>query len=586
MSQVSGTLITRNYSNFRGVDFSNRKDEVYLSRTPDALNMWKNYKSTGGKAIETRPDVELLKEYSASIFGHFFYEYNGETHEIVHSGTNLYDDDNIIYEDMAEHKSLFFVFNNKLYIKDATNYLVYDGENCTPVVGFIPTTTIGRSPAGGGSAYQPFNLLSPYRKNGFVADGSSTEYNLDAEQIDGDVRAWITDEDGHEQETTAFTVNTNAGIVTFNTAPSEPLTTGHDNVIIQFKKEIEGNADRINKCTLVEMFDMRVFVSGNPDYPNGLFNCERNDPTYFSDYGYVEDGTNDSSIKSLVTGNNALWVLKEPSQSNTTIFYHNPVIDYDASKLVKGYPSVHSSISTGCKTLGVNFSDTICFFSDRGLEGITGDVTTEQTLSHKSSFVDNRLLNEDNYDNMILEEWEGYLLVMIDNKIYLADSRQMATVVDHPEYEWYYFELDQKITGSLVKNGILYLSTEEIEKVNGVPTTKYRIYTLTNDDKTRRIPAYWTTIEDEFNYPQYQKTTNKKGCVVDLDGDEITVYAKTDNNSFDLVKNIQNIRHKDYMVARIKKKKWKSIQLKFSSKKPFNIYSSTLEAYVGSYVKR
>lgn len=582
-TQVSGALISRNYSNFRGVDFSNRKDEVNLFRTPDALNMWKNYKSTGGKAIETRPDVELLKEYSASIFGHFFYDYNGETHEIVHSGTNLYDDDNIIYENMAEHKSLFFVFNNKLYIKDATNYLVYDGNTCTPVVGFIPTTTIGRSPAGGGTLYQDVNLLSPYRKNSFVADGNSTEYNLDAEQIDGDVRVWVIDEDGHEQETTAFTVNANAGIVTFTTAPSEPLTTGQDNVIIQYKKTVEGYADRILKCTLLENFDNRVFFSGNPDYPNFLWHCSLNDPTYCSDLDYYAEGVDDAKVKSIVAGNNALWVLKAPSQSNTTIFYHNPVIDSEYGKV---YPSTHSSISTGCKTKGVNFNDTICFFSERGLEGITGDVTTEQTLSHKSSFVDNRLLNEENYDNMILEEWEGYLLVMIDNKIYLADSRQQATVVDHTEYEWYYFELDQKITGSLVKNGILYLSTEEIEKVNGVPTTKYRIYTLTNDNKTRRIPAYWTTIEDEFNYPQYQKTTNKKGCVVDLDGDEITVYAKTDNNSFDLVKNIQNIKHKDYMVVRIKKKKWKSIQLKFYSKKPFNIYSSTLEAYVGSYVKR
>jgi hypothetical protein len=584
VGQTSGSLIRRNYSDFKGVDFSNRKDEIFLYRTPDALNMWKNYKATGGKSIETRPDVELLKEYSNAIFGHFFYEYNNKTHEIVHSGTNLYDDDNVIYEEMAEHKSHFFVFNNKLYIKDATNYLVYDGNTCTPVVGFIPTTTIGRSPAGGGSTYQPVNLLSPYRKNGFVADGSSTEYKLDAEQIDGDVRAWITDEDGHEQETTAFTVNTNAGIVTFTTAPSEPLTTGQDNVIIQYKKEIEGYADRINKCTLVEMFDMRVFVSGNPDYPNGLFNCERNDPTYFSDYGYVEDGSNDSNIKSLVTGNNALWVLKEPSQSNTTIFYHNPVIDYDDNKLVKGYPSVHSSISTGCKTLGVNFNDTICFFSDRGLEGITGDVTTEQTLSHKSSFVDNRLLNEEHYDDMLLAEWEGYLLTIIDNKIYLADSRQLATVTDHIEYEWYYFELNQKVTNATVKNGILYLCTEEKVKENGQYVDKYRIYSLTNNSENRNVKAYWTTIEDEFNYPQYQKTTNKKGCVVDVEGKEVKLYVKTDNKSFEYLSTLTNT--KGYVVPRIKKKKWKSIQLKFESNKPLSVFSSTLEAYVGSYVKR
>ena len=48
---VSGTLITRNYKNFRGVDFSNRKDEVSFYRSPDALNVWKNYKSSNGRCI-------------------------------------------------------------------------------------------------------------------------------------------------------------------------------------------------------------------------------------------------------------------------------------------------------------------------------------------------------------------------------------------------------------------------------------------------------------------------------------------------------------------------------------------------------
>ena len=35
MAQVSGSLISRNYSGFRGVDFSNRKDEVSLYHSPD-----------------------------------------------------------------------------------------------------------------------------------------------------------------------------------------------------------------------------------------------------------------------------------------------------------------------------------------------------------------------------------------------------------------------------------------------------------------------------------------------------------------------------------------------------------------------
>ena len=64
MPEVSGDLITRNYSNFRGVDFSNT--EVALYRSPDAINMWKDYKKMG-TSIETRPDIVLFKELKNTV---------------------------------------------------------------------------------------------------------------------------------------------------------------------------------------------------------------------------------------------------------------------------------------------------------------------------------------------------------------------------------------------------------------------------------------------------------------------------------------------------------------------------------------
>lgn len=576
---VSGSLITRNYSNFKGVDFSNRKDEVNLYRSPDALNMWRNYKSTSGRCIETRPDIELLKEYSDTIFGLFFYNSNDKSEMIVHSGKKLYANDSVIYESMAEHKSNFFIFDNILYIKDGTNYLMYDGTEVKEVVGYIPTTSISRAPSGGGTIYEDVNLLSNLRKNTFTADGESTEYFLDVPYLDEDseVKVWIND----EEITEGFTVDYDAGKVTFTTAPTEPLTDGQDNVVIQFSKTTEGYADRIKKCELVEVFDNRVFFSGNPDYPNMLWHCSLNDPSYCSDLDYYAEGVDDSKVKSIVAGNNALWVMKEPSQSNTTIFYHNPTIDSDYGKI---YPSTHSSISTGCVTTGINFNDTICFFSERGLEAISGDVTTEQVIGHKSTLVDTRLLNEENYNNMILEEWEGYLLVIVGSKMYLADSRQLTSINNNPEYEWFYFEFDKEIVSTRVKNGVLYLCVEEEVKENNESVIKHRIYTLTNFNDTREVEAYWTTLEDEFKYPQYQKITNKKGCVLDMEGSEISVYARANDKEFDLIKKYENT--KGYVVPRIKKKKWKTIQLKFYSKKPFSLYSCTLESYIGSYVKR
>ena len=589
MTQTSGRLITRNYANFRGVDFSNRKDEVNINRSPDALNMWKNYKNSNGKCIETRPDVELLDEYSNTIFGLFFYEEG----VLVHSGTKLYlGSENEIFDGLAEHKSNFFVFDNKIYIMDGTNYFVYDGTNVTPVTGFIPTTTISRNPAQGGVTYEDVNLLSPYRKNSFCADGTSTEYYLDSKNIDTDFtpKAWIADNTGQMVETSDFVVDYTEGKLTFTTAPDVPLTDGQDNVVIQYKKDT-GSANTIKKCTLVEVFDNRVFASGNPDYPNRLWHCSLNDATYWSDLDYYDEGTIDSPVKALVAGNNALWVLKAPSKSNTTIFYHNPTID---SKYGKIYPSTHSSISTGCTTTGINFNDTICFYSEKGLEAITSDITTEQTISHKSSLVDAKLLNEENYNQMQLVEWQGYLLTIIGNKIYLADSQAYSQVNDHYEYEWFYFDINKQVSAATVlnvqnineenlKTGDLVLCTTEIVKENGTPTNKYRLYALNNYNKNRQVEAYWTTIEDEFNYPQYQKITNKKGCVIDAEGD-LRVYARTDNKDFDMIKDYKN--KKGYVVPRIKKKKWKSIQLKFYSKKPFELYSSTLESYVGSYIKR
>lgn len=561
---VAGTLVTRNYTNFRGVDFSNRKDEVSLYRSPDSKNMWKNYKNNKGKCVESRPDIELVETMTDSVLGLFFYTYSGTKHMIIHAGTHLYDGENVIYSAMAEHESKFFVYGKILYIKDGTNYLKYNGTTCSVVEGKIPMTSIARSPSGGGTIYEDVNLLTGVRQNSFVGDGSSKNYYVDSESFDSDytVRAWV-----NGTETSAFTTTPGTGKVTFTTAPSAPDTDGQANVVIQFRKTITGYRNRIDKCTLVEVFDNRVFFSGNPDYPNTVWHCSLDDPEYVSDLDYYEEGIDDSQIKALVAGNNALWVFKEPSQTNTTVFYHNPTIDDTYGKV---YPSIHSSISMGCTATGINFNDDIVFFSPRGMEGISGDVTTEQVLAHRSTLVDNKLLNETHYDQMKLAEWQGYLLVACDNHVYLADSRAMMTNNDHNEYEWFYWEFDSNITGMLVDNETLYLVMDK------------KICTLTETETN--IDAYWTTLEDEFGYPQYRKTTNKRGCVADVQGEKITVYSKLDNKNFEIIKEYKN--QKGYIAIKIKEKKWKSISLKFTSRSPFGLFSATLESYVGSYLKR
>lgn len=563
----SVTLVPRVYSSFRGVDF--RGEEVNLVRSPDSLNVWKDYKEI--ESIRTRPDMELVEVFDLTVYGMFFYQVGNKKMLLVHSGTTLYriieGERAVLYEGLNPRKSEAFIYNNIWYFKDGINYLQYDGDEILEVVGYIPTTSISRNPGGGGTTHEDVNMLTSLRKNSFVADGESKDYYLDAKEIDSDFQV-IAIVNDRVLDVAEYEVDTTNGKVTFSVAPTEPLTDGQDNVFITFRKTVAGHRNRINQCTLLQVFDNRVFFSGNPDYPNTVWHCSLNDPSYCSDTDYYNEGLNLAAVKGMVAGNNALWVFKEPSQENTTVFYHTPTIDSEYGKL---YPSTHSSVSTGCVGAAVNFNDDIIFFSDRGMEAINGDVTTEQVLAHRSSLVDRKLLarSRDLYSEMLLEEWKGYLLAFVGKEVYLADSRAMFTNENHMEYEWFYWELDKEIVCTRVHEGILYLGTST------------GIYTLTN--ATNPVKSYWTTPIDKFKYPQYLKTTNKKGCVVEAEG-SLDVYVKTNGSEWEKVGTYEDIT--DYFACRIKRKKFKDIQLKFYSETRFSLETATLECYVGRYIKR
>ena len=557
---MAGELVSRIYSNFRGVDF--RGEEINLMRSPDSLNMWKDYKKT--ESIRTRPAMDLKHSFAKTIHGVFFF---GNL-MLVHSGTELYKVEDgvksLLYSGLKDAKSDSFVYEEKWYFKDGAHYLVYDGETIKEVEGYVPTTTIGRKPSGGGTKYEDVNMLTGRRKNSFLADGGSFDFYLDVMNIDEDFSPIVTVNDA--VVTSGYTVDYKAGKISFiSAAPDAPQTDGQDNVIVEFRKTVEGYRETIENCTLLQVFDNRVFFSGNKNHPNTIWHCSLNDPGYVSDLDYYREGLDTAQVNGLVAGNNALWVFREPSSANTTVFYHTPTLDDEYGKI---YPSTHSSVTTGCVGKAINFNDDIVFFSERGMEGISGDITTEQVVAHRSSLVDRKMIAEDEYKDMILKEWEGYLFVFIGSKAYLADSRTAFTNENHIEYEWFYWDLEKKITCANVQSGVLYLGTED------------GIYTLTGDAD---VESYWVTPKDKFKSPHKLKTTNKRGSVAEATGD-IHVYAKTEETDFEHISTHESVE--DYFVSRIKRKKFKDLQLKFYSPTRFSLETVTIEAIIGGYIKR
>lgn len=552
--------VARIYKNFRGVDF--RGEEVSLNRSPDSCNVWKDYKRAD--SIRTRPAMALKVSFSAEVYGISFYK----DLMMVHSGKNIYKvtaggQKTIIFSQANKIRSRTFVYEGIWYFKDGVNYLSYNGDAVAEISGYVPTTSIGRKPEGGGKTFEDVNMLTGRRINTFLADGMSFDFFLDARDLDTDFPPIVKVNDAIAE---GYTVDYAKGKISFTAAPPAPNTDGQDNVSVEFQKTIPTYRESILGCTLLQVFDNRVFFSGNPLYPNVVWHCSLNDPTYCSDMDHYREGMDSSQIKGLVAGNNALWVFREPSDANTTIFYHTPTLDADYGKI---YPSSHSSITLGCIGGAINFGDDIIFFSERGMEGISGDITTEQVAAHRSTLVDRSMTAQPEYRNMILEEWEGYLLVFIGSQVYLADSRAAFANENHMEYEWYYWELDRKVTCSCVKEGILYIGTED------------GIYTLT--DENSPVESHWVTPKDKLGYPHMLKTTNKRGCVAEALGD-VRVEVKTEKTGFEEVGTYTGVT--DFFVSRIKRKKFKDIQLRFSTKTRFSLESVTLECFIGGYIKR
>lgn len=578
-------LITRKYSNFRGVDFSN--SEVNYYRSPNAKNMWKNYEDG---SIETRPGMKLLDTFGNRIYGLFFLNKDDVLHILIHAGTKLLKWTNYpntpaetteLYTGMNVRESNSFVFDETLFIKDGINYLEYDGTSVKKVEGTIPITSYWKNPDGSTSidsdtdtdlVYQAVNCLTNLRKNQFIADGESKNYQLDATDLDmaSTYLMTATVNGVNKTENIDFSVDRTKGIVTFNEAPAEGVE-----VMITYSKTGNGYRERILNCTLMCEFDNRFFFAGNPNYPNAVFHCELNDPRYVRDTAYYECGIDEALIKAIIPGNGVLWVLKEINQNSSSVYYMTPTLDSTYDKI---YPSQNGSISLGCVSTGINFNDDIVFFSNRGLEGISSSsMYSEQILQHRSSLVDGRMLAESDYKNVKIAEYNGFLMCLMGSHIYLADSRQkFQNSTNDIEYEWYYWELPNSITFIKEYRQQLFLgnATGQLFMVEG--TT----------DNGANIESYWTTYKDDFGYPSYTKTTNKRGNVVDLkamNNDNIKVDTVVDG----VLKEKTTVSDsKGYAPYRIKDKKFKEIQLKFSSNQPFGLFSATLQGFVAGYIKR
>lgn len=302
----------------------------------------------------------------------------------------------------------------------------------------------------------------------------------------------------------------------------------------------------INGCTLITEYDGRVFLSGNPKLPNTVFYTQRDAVTgqnnlfYIGCYNYLNDGTGQTPITAMMTTPTQLIVLKDHVAQGASNYYHYGADNPAESKTTRNlqpriYPRENGVPGVGCLGLACNFLDDPVFLSPNGLEAIgKSQVNLERSLTHRSSYVDARLLNE-NLRGAVAAEWEGYLALLVPGgKLYLADGRQRY---EHSlggyQYEWYYWDGIGVYSGQ--KDRYHYLTqapevpegVEVPEEIGNLKTAYKTIRDYVDDDTTLgEVKLTYTDPEDEkqtitFHYVVEADSAGQNDAyLVDTDGEQ------------------------------------------------------------------
>lgn len=609
------------YCGFRGNDFSVDASLVDKSRSPYAPNLISDI----GGMPEKRLGWRVLHTLEQPINGLWYGEINGQKSFIAHGGTKIYKFTStsfeVIKENVSNAKSKAFFMRSaddtgKMYILTGNEYLCYDGTTCKNVTeeAYVPTVIISRNPTGGGTVYESVNLLSSKRTDSFLGNSTDKIYQLSANNLTSIDKVEVMNSSGvFETLASGYTSDLTSGKITFSSA-HEPIVTGQDNVKITYTKNVEGYADRINKCTIADLYGLggsnRVFLSGNPNYKAYDWYSDIFKPNYFPDLNYSIVGTSDTAIMGYQRLGKYQIVTKEDNQQDSTIFQRWGTLNDDGS--------VTFSIEQGIAGIGAiskdcfgTLADEPLFLSRQGVYAITSNnILAERTIRNRSFFVDAKLTKESNLQNAVACEWNGFFIVCINGNAYVLDSKNKSykerTSVSYDyNYECYYWTNIPAVC-LLSVAGELYFGTSDgkICKFNTDISDMSRY-----NDNGEAVVAMWTTKNDDDGSPHLYKTMQKKGCLVTIkpytrssaeiylakDGDPEKMVKQENMDIFDwndidfdrFTFNTNDSPQDIFMRAKIKKYKRLQIIIKNSSKNEgFGIFQIAKTFVFGNYAKK
>lgn len=256
---------------------------------------------------------------------------------------------------------------------------------------------------------------------------------------------------------------------------------GDDVAEVYFYHKEDGYSDRIASCRFGVLFGTsgntdRLFLAGNPDFPNVDFYSAMDDYTYFEDVNTVSMGSDGYAILGYARlADNTLAIFKEKSQSEASIFYRTSYYKefYTAAgaldEVLSIFPTTAGNIGETVisRHACADFGGDNLILSENGIFGIvlTDNVATATRYARERSLAINaRLRREEKLSDAVAICYRGRYYLAVGGHCYVADARYRygtnEALDGAYQYEWWYLDnIPAHVWAEL--GGALWFGTED-----------------------------------------------------------------------------------------------------------------------------
>lgn len=319
---------------FKGLNESEDGDTNLKMGEAAVMNNWR---VTNEGHLRVRPGYQTVKKFAGPVRGLWSGYVGGRLQTVCAAGGGIY-----VIEGKRTRKigncwddvTTFFGFQNKLYVLNGHEYLVWDGDGeVDSVDGYVPLTVTAIAPSGGGTTVENVNRLTGKRRVKFSADGKAKEFRLPETNI---LRVEKIEIDG--EKAVGWTANPAEGKITFSSAPAE----GDSNMQVWYsvRNTLRGDVEAMR---FAEQFngaaDTRVFLYGDGS-AKAIYCGVTEDGTasaeYFPDLYEVQIGSDNSPVTGMVKYYDRMMSFKPDGGAYSTT--------YDVTTLADGsvIPSFHT----------------------------------------------------------------------------------------------------------------------------------------------------------------------------------------------------------------------------------------------------